>query len=333
MAGRRNSRIADRVAILSNLCNYGVRLDTRQLESDLYSLSVCCLTLSLLNGDLSYIHTDRLMSGDTWEDSDAFSWCPSPSSSLASIQYVEENDIFRMEVTGLSKDGLLSKGWLWEINQHVDVSSLKTQFEESLRRFGRGLERDKLLAEVVWHFLQLLVSRQLTTVADVIWCQTKQKNPLSPFGTDKSSLRLPDSFKEATKLVDQLFSQRLSTDLTNDDHSILFETPTLRGYFHKHLLAMLENAELWVGRADCGKAENNRICVVYGHRGPLWIFTSLSEIDATTLGGIQRVRPISWVIDDVNHDEYGNVILRSSGLTNVTWRFHELEDSEVFALI
>ena len=98
MAGRRNSRIADRVAILSNMCNYKVKLDTRQLESDLYSLSVCCLTLSLLNGDFSYIHTGKLMSGDTWEDSDAFSWCPSPSSSLASIKYVEEfqeNYIFR----------------------------------------------------------------------------------------------------------------------------------------------------------------------------------------------------------------------------------------------
>lgn len=50
---RQNSVIADRLAIMANLCRYEVRLDTRTLNRLGYGFSVCALTLAALNGDFS----------------------------------------------------------------------------------------------------------------------------------------------------------------------------------------------------------------------------------------------------------------------------------------
>ncbi|KAK2728215.1 hypothetical protein CKAH01_11209 [Colletotrichum kahawae] len=48
-------RVADRVAILANLCGYEQRLDTVELEKAGYGLSHCLLALALVNGDLSLL--------------------------------------------------------------------------------------------------------------------------------------------------------------------------------------------------------------------------------------------------------------------------------------
>ena len=55
---RRNFRPADRLAIMANLCDYEVRLDTRELEVRFESLSTCLLTLAIMNGDLSLLNPD-----------------------------------------------------------------------------------------------------------------------------------------------------------------------------------------------------------------------------------------------------------------------------------
>lgn len=53
LADKRNSNNSDRLAILSKLCNYGVRLNTRALEEQ-FTFSQCVLTLALLNNDWSF---------------------------------------------------------------------------------------------------------------------------------------------------------------------------------------------------------------------------------------------------------------------------------------
>ena len=50
---RDNHRVADRLAIIANLCNYSIRLNTVNLERSQDRLSVCIFTLAIINGDFS----------------------------------------------------------------------------------------------------------------------------------------------------------------------------------------------------------------------------------------------------------------------------------------
>lgn len=52
---RDNDRVADRLAILANLCDYSLRLNTWELEKSQSRLSVCVLALTIANGDFSLL--------------------------------------------------------------------------------------------------------------------------------------------------------------------------------------------------------------------------------------------------------------------------------------
>ena len=55
LRSRSNHRPGDRLAILANLCNYEVRLDTVAIESNFRSLAICLFGLAYMNGDLSLL--------------------------------------------------------------------------------------------------------------------------------------------------------------------------------------------------------------------------------------------------------------------------------------
>lgn len=55
---RDNDRVADKLAILANLCDYTLRLDTVELEKSQKPLSVCIFALAIANGDVSLLSPD-----------------------------------------------------------------------------------------------------------------------------------------------------------------------------------------------------------------------------------------------------------------------------------
>ena len=55
---RDNDRVADKLAILANLCDYTLRLNTLELEKSQKPLSVCIFALAIANGDLSLLSPD-----------------------------------------------------------------------------------------------------------------------------------------------------------------------------------------------------------------------------------------------------------------------------------
>lgn len=50
-----NSVFSDWLAIMANICNYEVRIDSKVLEQIDTSFSACALTLAVLNGDMSLL--------------------------------------------------------------------------------------------------------------------------------------------------------------------------------------------------------------------------------------------------------------------------------------
>ena len=55
LKSRQNDRMADRVAIIANLCDFSLRLNTSYLETSNHSLSVCIHLLAMMNGDFSLL--------------------------------------------------------------------------------------------------------------------------------------------------------------------------------------------------------------------------------------------------------------------------------------
>lgn len=148
---RANSVFSDRLAIIANICNYEVRIDSKVLEQTDSSFSACALTLAVLNGDMSLLagclekapiskdkradcrSTRRLFYWNDNSDSSAnaygFSWGPRPSGSLSNINYLEENNrMFRLMPATLSTSGLKVCGILWEIKQLIRVPKTKRRF-------------------------------------------------------------------------------------------------------------------------------------------------------------------------------------------------------------
>lgn len=64
LKSRFNSCPADRVAIVANLCDYEVRLNTVELGKRFKSLSTCILALALMNGDLSLLTPESFANYD-----------------------------------------------------------------------------------------------------------------------------------------------------------------------------------------------------------------------------------------------------------------------------
>lgn len=148
---RTNSVFSDRLAIMANICNYEVRIDSKVLEQPDSSFSACALTLAVLNGDMSllagclerapsYKHKRAdcrsARSLFYWnDDSDSsanaygFSWGPRPPGSLSNIIYLEENNsLFRLMPATLSTSGLKVCGILWEIKQLIRAPKTKRRF-------------------------------------------------------------------------------------------------------------------------------------------------------------------------------------------------------------
>ena len=55
---RENDRVVDKLAMLANICDYSLRLNTVELDKSQNVLSVCILALAIANGDLSLLSPD-----------------------------------------------------------------------------------------------------------------------------------------------------------------------------------------------------------------------------------------------------------------------------------
>ncbi|OCL15254.1 hypothetical protein AOQ84DRAFT_224322 [Glonium stellatum] len=200
---RNNSLTADRLAIIANLCNYRLRLDTAKLEKSQYRLSTCILMLSLINGDFSLLLPEVYDSSQesnpvyTHKSLD-FSWVPSDAKMFNNIVAdvlnptgvtVGQNNTISYQI---SDRGFSFPGVLWKIDEFLCLDKIKENYEESWSRLKNssstctdgGLETagerqftskeiigDQRLATTHIFFeilLELRASRQIE-IADSIW--------------------------------------------------------------------------------------------------------------------------------------------------------------------
>ena len=137
LSKRRNSIVADRLAILANLCNYEVRLNSNELDRLGYNFGICAFVLSILSGDMSLLNGHvEMMQGQRGKvdflESDnvcaltrrpGYTWCPPASANLDGMVYLDrDKDHLCASVISLAEAGLLVQGWLWVVGRKIDVS-------------------------------------------------------------------------------------------------------------------------------------------------------------------------------------------------------------------
>lgn len=175
MADRNNSRVADRLAILSNLCDYGIRIDTSKVEKTALTFTVSALALGVFNGDLSMMgdHTAAL------SDRLAYSWGPLRQGTLSKLAYVEEDeDIVRLRPSHITNHGLAIEGFLWHMDRQIDCQDIKSTYESRWNTTKvepheiyptQSSKAQFLRAEIIWHLLRRLVHQGHLQLANAVW--------------------------------------------------------------------------------------------------------------------------------------------------------------------
>ena len=208
LSTKHNYEIADRLAIIANLCNYEVRLDAQKLKELGYDLAVSVFCLALLNGDLSLA---RLPDGIEYKDlgveqfswdhitlqighgrdvlhrtvdmeigPPSFSWAPRLAEGFTERPRIRKDDKrYALEFLD-SNPRLHIYGWLWHRYEILDFSEFAEIFEKRLSNNPSDTKYSSSLKEkwgmttanqldCFWDLIQELRNRQLSTVAEALW--------------------------------------------------------------------------------------------------------------------------------------------------------------------
>lgn len=143
MSVRENSVVADRLAIIANLCGYEKRLDTMKLDELGYGFSICVLVLAMLNGDTSilasvgaYNRGKRGKLNRMYTDirgrtpGHGTSWILPPELCLNDVPTKEgDSHGTSIELTkaDLLPDGLLTvEGCMWAVDSNISLESVRS---------------------------------------------------------------------------------------------------------------------------------------------------------------------------------------------------------------
>ena len=160
LEGRANSRHGDRLAIVANLCDYAVRLNSTKLDELGFGYSTCLVALMLLNGDITYmIEWTKAMAqpgnyrqtanrpgpllDSHWDPPAAYSWMPTSHASLSlGLTYDEFIDngnlalstimdpIMQVFDPRIGEHGFQVHGWTWNISQKLDLHEFQRTLEK-----------------------------------------------------------------------------------------------------------------------------------------------------------------------------------------------------------
>ena len=336
MAARENSRVADRIAILGNMCDFPVRIDTTRLENGPYSFTTCALALAIFNGDLSLVRDDAA----ELSNSLGFSWGPPPQGSLSRLTYIEEDDdLFRLQPAGLTHSGLLVNGWLWKMDRSLDLRDVQAQYLErwdssDTRTFEvLSTKAQFLKAGIIWSLLRKLVAQGLLALANMIWACTK-RHELGPRSINvkrERTVLLPSSITEIIDPVSNAFTYICTPFVTSEDD------------FHEFFPG--DSSTKWKGCQWLIDRVMSRGSIIVGHgisyeQSPIdtasvlaiaycatfdvtetgyYVFTPSTVLDGRLAHTLHRSQPIWWLVEPGDLEGQESPVLKGTRLLRGYW--------------
>ncbi|CAK1364497.1 unnamed protein product [Cercospora beticola] len=148
LSRRQNSVVADRLAILANMCRYEIRLDIQAVDALGFGFSICAYIMAVLNGDFSIdaAYSDWKMTGRTGRQDylvsgppdrqsaihspRPYSWFIAEDATLNKLPYFDHdaNPLRIAVLPGPLMSGLGVHGCIWLADHSLDLSSLVSTF-------------------------------------------------------------------------------------------------------------------------------------------------------------------------------------------------------------
>ncbi|PVH81654.1 hypothetical protein DL98DRAFT_571010 [Cadophora sp. DSE1049] len=125
---RGNTHIPDRLAIMANLCNYDVRLNTIEIEKNHQHLGPCVFALALINGDFSLLYPEVYKGLENFKgckiDNNEFSWLRTTPNHLGRLEARFLNTFTYNLPSPSTNDnitsaGLSVPGYLWKVDRKI----------------------------------------------------------------------------------------------------------------------------------------------------------------------------------------------------------------------
>jgi len=344
---RQNSIVADRLAILANLCNYEVRLDSNELDRLGYNFSICAFVLSILNGDMSLLNGHvEMMQGQRGKvdflESDnvcaltrrpGYTWCPPASANLDGMVYLErDKDHLRTSVISLTETGLLVQGWLWVVDHKIDVSAviekLCVQRGQSIVEQSMAGHIDRTLAvEAFVSLLCYLHKRAYHGLVNLIWTYLRRRMLPDDIERDpqvalysKASLKdIYDVNTEALIWPNPMPKRPGSTKHTDPFQSLDFSFPGK--YFAPWLIqTVLSKRTISVGHLAHSNASLSDYVAFFEDQSLGLFFSPCTNYGNELVHTQYRWFPMSWKVDKTNvstSDE--EPVLQCHGLQCGAW--------------
>lgn len=250
LANSFNSKPSDRLAILANICQYSIRIDTTKVREKGYNLNTCLLTLSLLNGDLSLlVGLERSVWRQASPYSSGFSWLPPASTDLRPAKintWMEGDEFFRLTDHKITSEGMSFLGILWDIASHVNLSELQAKYkplfathlasqkrkyqdcidsgfvqdEKELVDKEDEADLDRMCLEITWLLLKTLSDRGLPALADAVWFSLRAKARVFS-ETQEQDIRTRHANQNELSTIDDWIDQNVELDLLPESYAAL----------------------------------------------------------------------------------------------------------------
>lgn len=312
LQNRRNSRIPDRLAILSNLCNYSSRIDTTLMDERGYNFSTCAFILSILNGDMSLI-----LSREPGETSTiAFSWGPPSNLMSSSMEYFHECLTpfrFGPSPSKLHDHGLVIEGYLWRRGYAIGMQDIQERF---LERWTTQPKDEWLKAEIMWAVIQKLVRHKCSNIAELLWRSTGILSKRTPKNSsvdlfevlDQNTAEIIFNGPKVPKVFKSFLPKRGVYWLVHD----LMST----GHINPYQLARGGASATALFQGDAPQVS--------------YILTPSSNLDVEDISTVEYLRrPVSW---KVGASESDRTILRATDRRKGFWYTGADSTAETFIL-
>ncbi|KAH8601968.1 heterokaryon incompatibility protein-domain-containing protein [Bisporella sp. PMI_857] len=168
---------SDLIAILGNLCQYQIRLDTSNISGAGLSFSICALALSLLNGDISlFLALEHALEPFSlaevrWKFGRGISVASLSEGSNFAHKADISNSIYlpswicRIQPAVLTVSGPLVAGTLWSFDDKIDFVDERELFED---RWKLGQTYD-LMLQIFYSILGTMQKRNHTVLAKAVF--------------------------------------------------------------------------------------------------------------------------------------------------------------------
>ncbi|RFU26875.1 hypothetical protein B7463_g9473, partial [Scytalidium lignicola] len=151
---REISEPSDLIAIIGNLCQHKIRLDTRMVHDQRLSFTVSVFTLALLNGDMSLILALDRTRNIVSETSTAENiWNSLPDCSLKEAILSVRGGVRSwlpydclIDPPSLTQYGLHMSGFVWDLSHEIDLKCIRDRFLARWEKGGIALRKEIFFA-------------------------------------------------------------------------------------------------------------------------------------------------------------------------------------------